>query len=278
MNHSLLRSLRLPVLSVFENHIEEWVDVVSDWIAQLVAKELRLDFENIESLSEKIDERIKELVDNESGRIFDKFTLKTYAVIVEGDLTLGKKNCEVGFFLSLFNAIYRKLYLTSREKVYNGEWEIMEEEEKGPTNKNWWEVDDEDEDDDEGSFKTPFEETLRNYIPSVLENDVKDFILALSQIVAMAIKENDVSEEEIPFFIKEEISDDISEIVEILEELGSKYINVIKGDFTTGIKPCRIMRVDEFVDKLYQHTFKQTLNFLDENSKIFSKDYFDDDF
>jgi hypothetical protein len=276
---SLARNLRLPTVTIFEDHISEWVEVVSSWIAQLVAKELKLSYDNIDDLSEEIASRIEELVAQEIDRIYDGFRYHLHVVVAEGDLTPGKKRCTVMDFLKFMDILFRKLYDESRIKVYEGEWEVVEEEdsEKAGLTKSWEKVSEEEELEDweEGSFKTRFEETLISYVPAIFEEDIQEFVVVLSRVIVRGIIEKRVSEEDIPFYIKDEVSEKIYEIVEILEKLGSKYLNVIEGKFDTGTLNCRIVSVDEFIERLYRSTFRYTTYILDAWPSAPLHDYFD---
>jgi hypothetical protein len=246
-----------------------------------VAKELKLrpeDEVNIykSGLHEKINERIGELADDECWRVLKKIRLKTYVVIVEGDLTLGVKNCEIDTYIDFSEMLHRWLVYKSHRRLDEGDWEIVEYD-NSP--KSWEEVDDEDEfdEEDEGSFKTRFEETLRDYIPSIFEEDVQEFILAVSRIAVRETVDRGASEEEIPYYVKDAISDEMFDIINALEKLGSKYINIIKGKLDIGTNTCRIVRADEFFEKLYRATYNRALYLLDYGPAAAFDNYFDMD-
>lgn len=243
----------------------------------MIAKELELrpeDAANVykSDLRDKVNDKIKEFASRELDIVFKKVRLKTHVVVVEGDLTLGEKNCEVIYFMKFVHMLQQALFYRSYKKLGEGDWEIVEYD---TSLKSWEEVDEEDEfdDEDEGSFKTRFEETLINYIPSVLEEDIEEFVLALSRIAVRKIRERGASEEEIPYHVKDVISDEMFEIIDAFEKLGGKYINIVKGKFDVGANTCRVVRADEFFERLYRATYNRALYLLDYGPAAAFDDY-----
>jgi hypothetical protein len=271
--------LKNPVITVFEDHVDEWIDIASDWIAKVVAKDLRLKPENIEGDLETIENEIKELADIAAGKISDMIPGPRNMAVAEGDLDFDEKNCLVIEISDFINELLIKLEHEALKKIYDMDWEEIEDEELFEGF-----IDEEEEKEEEDEFemgksvRTHLEDTLKNYIPSIFEEDIRDFVEGGSQLIVVSIKNDKVSDEEIPFIIKDKISDEIDKFVQEFGKLKSEYVNIIMGEYGTGIRTCRIIPVEEFINKIYKVTFERALGLLGKNPEVLSKDYFNEEF
>jgi len=270
--------LKNPIITVFEDHVDEWIDITSDWIARVVAKDLRLKPENIEGDLETIENEIKELADIAAGKISDMIPGPRNMAVAEGDLDFDKKSCLVIEISDFIDELLRRLEYEALKKIYDKDWEEIEDEEllKDFMSENEWE--EEDEFEMGKSVRTHLEDTLKNYIPSIFEEDIRDFVENGSQLIVVGIKDDEVSDEEILFIIKDKISDEIDKFVQEFEKLKSEYVNIIRGEYGTGVRTCRIIPVEEFINKIYKVTFERALGLLGKNPEVLSRDYFNEEF
>jgi hypothetical protein len=267
--------LRNPIITVFGEHVDEWVDITSDWIARVVAKDLRLTPENIGEDFEAIKSEIKELVDIEIEKIDSMIKGPRYMAVAEGSLDFDVKQCIVTDISMFIDELLGRLEYEALEKIRQMDWRKIRDED---IFKNLAEDVEEDEFEMEESEVTHLEDTLKGYILSIFEEDVRDFVEGKAHLIVLEIKDKKVSDEEIPFFIKDSISEDINKFVYEFEKLKSRYINIIRGEFSIGLKTCKIMPVEEFINKIYRVTFEQTLGLLGKNPEALSKDYFNEEF
>jgi len=268
--------LKNPILTVFESHVDEWIDITSDWIARVVAKDLRLRPENIEGNLKTIEEEVKEIVDIEVEKIDSRIIGPRNIAIAEGGLDFDEKNCLILEISVFIDELSKRLEYEALRKIYQGEWEEIEDEDllEGFLD----EDEEEDELEMEKNARTSLEDTLKRYIPSVFEEDIRDFVEGLSQLIILEIKNGKTGDEEVPFIVKDKISDNIDNFIKEFEKLKSEYINIIRGEYGTGIRTCKIMPVEDFVNKIYKVTFEWALGLLGKNPEVLSRDYFNEEF
>jgi hypothetical protein len=266
--------LKHPVITVFEGDVADWIDITSDWIAREVVKKLKLEPENIGKNLGTVKDEIEKFVDPEIERI-DNMIRGSYMIVAEGGLDFDVKQCTVTKASSFIDILYQDLFHEVLDRVRLMDWRRIEEVELSENLV-------EGESEVEEGAGTRFEGTLENYIFSVFETDVRYFVEekphSLIFVVKYYIKHYKISDEEIPFYIKDGISEALREIVYELEKLGSRYINVVEGGLEIGQKTCRIMPIGEFINKIYKATFEQTLGLLGKNPEALSKDYFKEEF
>jgi hypothetical protein len=268
---SIIWFLRHPVITVLDYYVELWIYGTAEKIAKEIIKKHKLNPQNIDSQPLSIKSSINYAAESEAEKLGEKIPGERFMVVAEGDLDFDQKTCEIVDISDFTDEVLRFLIYESLDSVHHlvKENEVSVESLENPgENGSSWEED-----------RVYLEHILHNYIPTIFEEDILNFVDGLSYFVAKQIKDSSIGEDEIPYIIKDEISRDIYECVTEIENLSSEYINIVKGDFTTyGVRTCKIMPVEDFINKLYKITFDVSSIRAKESLGVEAKPFFDEEF
>jgi hypothetical protein len=252
------------IITVFDKHVSQWIDETAEWIAREIVVEYKFDSGSVNNRMSFIKRQIEDTAEIEVEKIGYKIIGRDNIAIAEGDFGLGEKSCiviDISVFIdNVLQKLKNKAFAKMIKMIEEGRVTIESEEYSDE-----WESD-EDEFEVEEDLETSLEGTLESYILTIFEKDFRNFITETSEMIAEEIQKSGVSEKDIPYFIKDKISEDIDKFVEEVEGLRVMYVNIVKGRYGRGRRTCKIMPVEEFIDRIYQSTFKQTLSILGGNS------------
>jgi hypothetical protein len=252
---SILLSLNRPVLTIFEDDVKEWVDVVS---AELARKVYEMEKKNLPNYVIKEDyDKLIDVIFEETSKVMKEFERKfpenLRLVIVKGRFGIGEKRCIVtdviSFSTDALIDVGRKVFRTLVDSV-NGKTEIRRLKER--------------------SAKTNLEYTLEQYIPALGKKDLEEWSYEISTRIVEKIYSGEWNLENTRQIAKELLSEEIEKILRRLEELGNRYITIVDKlweSAATREENCQILTVSDFLDKLYKLSYNNILQTLNRGRK-----------
>jgi hypothetical protein len=253
---SIIGSLRDPMITVFEDYVHYWISSTAEELAISRIKKYKLNPQNFDKLFPNVKSDIKHSAGLKAELLSEKIPGVRYMVVAEGELDFEQKVCRIVYISSFVDDVLRILEEEAIDLVHY----LVKESELSAENFEDSSSEETDEDESVEDDRVYLERLLHKYIPSIFEEDIIDFVNGASYFAVREAKENSTSEDEIPYIIKDKISEDIQECVDEIGNLSSEYINIIQGEYTTyGKRVCKIIPVEDFIDKLYKATFDEAL-------------------
>ncbi len=249
---SILWMLRHPVITIFEQDMEEWLRATADKVSFRIYKEnaekslkyldRRFDEENY-----ALEEIAEEAAEREIEKIDEKIIGYRHVVLVEGKFGTGERQGSLEDISDIIDSLWKGLTIEIWNALREGIWtrgEIERIDKQGKTN---------------------FERTLSNYIPSIFEDDLSDWEEEFPNYIVYRVTRGELSWGSPERMIKEEIRNKIDRIAEELENLNSRYVNIVEGEYSLHkTATCQIITVTEFIDRLYKTAYDRSLEILAE--------------